>query len=110
MNKRIGIVLVMMVFATPWPVMALDPTSPYGAGASAPRRALTLESTLISESRRLAVINGGTYGVGDSIGRIRIKMIRRDHVVLERGGKTMILRLVPTDLRRTPRSNKGSGQ
>jgi MSHA biogenesis protein MshK len=77
----------------------VDPTRPaLGVGAvSAPADggALTLQSTLISPRRRVAVINGRSYTVGERVDGARILAIEPYAVRLDtaQGGRT--LRLLP---------------
>ena len=55
-----------------------------------------LESTLIAENRRSAVINGRTYRVGDAIGDAKLVAIESYEVLLEKGSKQIRLRLLPS--------------
>jgi len=75
----------------------IDPTRPYSAGAmsSQSRGGLVLQSTLVSPRRRLAVINGHAFSVGERIGGAKIVAIRSYEVILSRAGKQNTLRLVP---------------
>ena len=84
-----------------------DPTRPStqegGGGAavaSNPSARLTLESTIVSGERRLAIINGETLAVGASINGARIKGITPYKVELEEGGRLVTLKLVEGNLTR----------
>jgi hypothetical protein len=81
----------------------VDPTRPSyvgnaSAGVTGSRYADSgpaLQSTFVSTSRRLAVINGKSYAVGDRFGGAKIADIQPYEVVLERGGRETRLRLLP---------------
>lgn len=84
-----------------------DPTRPSRpAGAHGPGAAggklpqLRLESTVVSGHRRLAVINGKIFAVGDAIDGARIKLITPYLVMLEHHGRLVILKLVEANLTR----------
>lgn len=72
-----------------------DPTRPIGAARAAPAGGLALQSTLVSPSRRIAVINGRTVGVGERIGDAVVADIRPYEVVLDRNGRETRLRMLP---------------
>jgi|GEM_PF-7045076 len=55
--------------------------------------ALELQSILIGNGRRLALIDGEAYRVGDRVGPLTVQNIFRDRVVLRGEGGTRILRL-----------------
>lgn len=78
----------------------VDPTRPPGAaGAGADESgaptegSLRLRSILVGSGRRVAVIDGRAYRVGDAIGSLTVQNIYRDRVVLKGEGGTRILRL-----------------
>jgi hypothetical protein len=86
--------------------MLADPTRPVdavagGSGAGVGYGGPVLHSTLVSPYRKLAVIDGGTYGVGDRVAGGVISEIRPYEVVLRTGGREVHLRLIP-------RLNKGA--
>ena len=70
---------------------------------------LTLESTIVSGERRLAIINGKTLGVGALIEGARIKDIAPYQVRLERNGRIVTLKLVADNFIR-PRQQMGARQ
>ncbi|MHB8455918.1 MAG: hypothetical protein ACYDDO_14765 [Acidiferrobacterales bacterium] len=74
-----------------------DPTRPYGSAGEWSRghAGLVLQSTLVSPRRRLAVINGREFTVGEHVGGAEITAIRPYEVVLSRAGKQSSLRLLP---------------
>ncbi len=94
----IGVVAALMLLggrvsvAAPDAVL-VDPTQP--VGASAPRRGLVLESTMISPERRLAMINGRVLGLGGRINGAVVTSITPYTVTLRKGKRNIHLRLVP---------------
>jgi MSHA biogenesis protein MshK len=71
-----------------------DPTRPVMA-RQAPAGGLALQSTFISPSRRVAVINGRTLGLGERVGDAVIADIRPYEVVLNKNGRETRLRMLP---------------
>ncbi len=70
-----------------------------GEGGPAPE----LQSILIGDGRRLALIGGRSYRVGDSLGSLTVQNIFRDRVVLQGAGGTRILRLsTSSGMRKAP--------
>lgn len=93
------ILLVLLV-----PAMCLgaisDPTRPpdLGSGANpAPTKRIKeqwqLTSTIISPQRHIAIINGETVAVGDSINKAKVISIRERQVTLQRGNRVFTLTL-----------------
>lgn len=58
-----------------------------------------LSSILISPQRRIAVINGRSLQVGQSLAGARVLSIEADQVVLRQGDRTHILRLNSQNLK-----------
>jgi len=89
-----------------------DPTRPYTQAAPRPAARLgessklVLESTLVSPRRRLAVVNGHTLTVGDSIENVKITAITPYEVVADRNGHKLRLRLLPRDAASNKRLGK----
>ena len=54
-----------------------------------------LQSVLISPGRKLAVISGKTFRVGDLFGEARVADIKESEVVLRNGNSTQTLKLFP---------------
>ena len=107
----IGMVAALMLHGGRTSVAApdailVDPTQPMGA--SAPRRGLVLESTMISPERRLAMINGRVLGVGGRINGAVVTNIKPYAVTLRKGGRKIHLRLVPKITQ--PSRSKQQGQ
>ena len=67
-----------------------------------------LQSVLISEGRRSAIISGQNVKVGDKIGNARIIRINETEVVLKTGKSLQTLRLFPDVEKRTVVKNKRS--
>ena len=77
-----------------------DPTRPptgYRSGGvrSAESQPLRLESVLISEDRRSAIISGEQVALGEKIGRARLVEVSESEVVLLVGGVRRTLKLFP---------------
>lgn len=53
-----------------------------------------LQSTLVAEERRLAIINGRTVGPGDRVDGATVREVRRDGVTLEVDGRRIELRML----------------
>jgi MSHA biogenesis protein MshK len=75
------------------------PSNPWGIEKPAIAKSnqsshLTLDSTIISNERRLAIINGQTLGIGSLINGARIINITPYKVVLEENGHVVTLVLV----------------
>lgn len=74
-----------------------DPMRPYqrqpsgDSAVSGPTFDLT--AVLISESRRIAVVNGGLYREGDEIAGSRLTQIRPESIRLRRGGTELVVHL-----------------
>lgn len=73
-----------------------DPTRPAGMGASsAVSGRSALQTTIVSPGRSLAVINGRTIGVGDTVGDAVVLEIRPYEVVLKSRAGVKVMRMVP---------------
>jgi len=80
----------------------VDPTRPPSASSAAGTAqddapgGAQLQSVLISQRRRLAIISGNTVALGDSVGDAKVVRITETEVVLQRGSETEVLRLFPS--------------
>lgn len=108
----IGIGLTGLVTASGGSAAGLvDPTRPMGAMTSSSSRGYTrptgpvLQSTMVSAKRRVAVISGKTYMVGDKVRGAEIIEIHSYEVVLKRGKRISFLRLMPEITKDTTSSN-----
>lgn len=94
-----ALTLVLVLFCTaPLAQELSDPTRPKQArAASAQAQAETrvtrysLESTLVSDSRRIAVINGVSVAQGESVAGANVARIAGERVLLEINGTTRTL-------------------
>lgn len=82
-----------------------DPTRPSGYAAppdavAKSGDALRLESVLIAADRRVAVISGKTYRVGDSVNGSRLVAIYAEGVELVRDGNRVVLPLLKVKVRK----------
>ncbi len=102
--------LAIPVQVPPLPAAALqDPTRPTpGAlflSPSAPRPAAdtwVLNSTLVANDRRVAVINGTHVSEGESIGGARVLRIGKSDVLIQAPGRQLTLQLIPDTLKMRP--------
>lgn len=78
-----------------------DPTRPTSLAEPAAVRAVEsgprwrLQSTLVADTRRLAVINGKTVAQGERIDGALLREVRQEGVTLEVGDQRVELRVVP---------------
>lgn len=115
------IVIGLMLFATCAPCRAVvlgelpDPTRPLGERAATPRPtpipvqppANVLQSILIAPQRRLAMINGRMFSVGDHLGDAVVTEIQPYEVVLQRSGQEVRMRLLSRLNKQAVNRNKG---
>lgn len=99
---RTGLVcLMLMAIASTWAQGLPDPTRPPaamntgGEPVQAAPSAPVLQSILISQSRRQAIINGQTVKVGDSVGEAKVVKITDNEVVLRKGKGLQTLKVFP---------------
>jgi len=69
--------------------------APAGAAGSGLSGDQGLQAIILSQGRRLAVINGKVYKVGEQVGEARLLSISAGEVTLRDAGKTRVLKLVP---------------
>lgn len=98
MFKWMIAVLVSALMALPGQAESLrDPTEPpqptRAPQPAQPQLDLSLDSILISDNRRVAVINGQSASTGDSVDNARVRRIEADRVLVEINGTTRTLRL-----------------
>jgi len=105
MRKEVGLLLVLHASLVPLSLEAgelIDPTRPPLVGKARPsdggagsRRGWTLESTLVAERRRVALINGELVSEGDSVDGARVIEIRELDVVIGTPAGRRVLQLLP---------------
>lgn len=98
-----------------------DPTRPpasigWGGGASSAdagheveSRLTGLQSTIISRTRRAAIIDGKTVELGEMHGGARLIQVNEGSVVLQRAQTLQVLTLFP-DVRKSPSEKKSSNK
>lgn len=75
-----------------------DPTRPsgwHGGGGAVVNQGLTLQSTTVSATQRIAVINGQRLAVGDRVQGATVVEVQPFQVKLQRAGRDITLRLTP---------------
>jgi MSHA biogenesis protein MshK len=91
--------VAVLVASAPARAQLADPTRPPNAPTDSTPEAgpagTALQSVLISQGRRLAIINGNTVGVGGMVGEAKVVKITETEVVLDKGGETEVLKLFP---------------
>lgn len=110
-DRILGVVLLAGALCGPAAHADLtDPTRPPDyqppANSATAAQPWVLTSTLISPSRRLAVINGRVYAPGDVVGGARIMAIEPYAVRLSKAGRTFTLRLLPGKVKRPNDNDK----
>ena len=93
-----------------------DPTQPpaqasmsTASGAPALSGGPQLQSIIVSEGRKLALIDGGTYRVGDKIAAATVAAISGNEVTLRGPEGTKVLKLVPSLQKTTTKLKVESG-
>jgi MSHA biogenesis protein MshK len=84
------------------PTQPTDPALYFGSAKNSSNSGWSLQSILSSPGRRIAVINGARVKEGDRIGSARVVQIRDSHVLLNTGGRTLTLRLLPESIKVRP--------
>lgn len=72
-------------------------------------RATGLQSTIISRTRRAAIIDGQTVELGEMHGGARLIQVNEGSVVMQKAQTLQVLRLFP-DVRKSPSENKSSNK
>ena len=112
---RVMIFMAVAALAFPggaaWASELSDPTRPtplHGERRAAPQQPTwTLNSTLVSEDRRVAIINGRAVGVGDQINGARVVRVEQGAVWLEYQGNRFSRTLPSTTDVKSPGSQRG---
>jgi len=107
-NINLAFVLVLWaglsgdLYALNDPTQPTDPALYFGTGQAPNSGDWSLQSILSSPQRRIAIINGSRVREGDRIGSARVVRIRDSHVLLNTGGRTVTLRLLPQSIKVRP--------
>lgn len=102
-----GVILLGLLAAVPAMAEEVDdpmrpPQARQTTAATPQPPSWDLSSVLISERRRVAVINNQLVQVGDRVGGARVQRIEADRVILLRGEQSMTLTLrAGLDIRRS---------
>ena len=96
MHKCATYLLVLGLTLTSGPGLAderlRDPTRPYTAAeqraSTAPR--FVVNAIIVSDDRRVAIVNGRRVGVGSSLRGATVIAIEKDQLILEINGKRVI--------------------
>ena len=84
------------------PTQPTDPALYFGTAHDRKSTDWSLQSILSSPERRIAIINGARVREGDRIGSARVVRINESHVLLNTGGRTVKLRLLPQSIKGRP--------
>jgi len=107
-SRNLALVLVLWsglssnLYALNDPTQPTDPALYFGTGHDRKGTGWALQSILSSPQRRIAIINGERVREGDHIGSARVVHIRDSHVLLNNGGRTVTLRLLPQSIKVRP--------
>jgi hypothetical protein len=85
------------------PMRPFVPREPSSSG-EAREQGLNLTAVLVSEHRRIAVINGVFYREGDTVAGAVVTRIEREAVHFERRGQSLVVRLNSERTKLSPRS------
>ena len=72
-----------------------DPTRPYsvGTGTSYSAPSFRVNAIFVSETRRIAIVNGVRVGIGDEVNGATVTDIQKDHLMLEVNGRAVTAKL-----------------
>jgi MSHA biogenesis protein MshK len=107
----LAVLALLAVLAPAWAQGLTDPTRPPNAVADPAQDAgggTQLQSVLISQGRRRAIINGNMVALGDTVGEAKVVKITETEVVLQKGSETEVLKLYPA-VDKQP-AKRGSGK
>ena len=114
-NPIFACALLLAVSSTALAQTLRDPTRPPSASGQVREGELrvptgpVLQSVIVSGGRRLALIDGKTYTVGDKIGEAKLISISGSEVTLRESGGRKVLRLTP-DARKTTIAPQGESE
>jgi hypothetical protein len=114
-GARVGVLLACALWAGVGAAMD-DPTRPptgfYSSGATASAsgdEGPVLQSVLISESERLAIISGQLVAIGSKVAGGRLVKVSETEVVLQQGAARRTLKLYPGVDKREPGTQSAHG-
>lgn len=92
MNRVTPVILLFfMLTTTSFSAVTRDPTVPMNGGGNS---ALSLEGTFITKSKRMALIGGHYYVIGDNVGGGELVAILSDRVVIKKEDGMKVYQLV----------------
>ena len=104
--KKTVVIGTTLLLLSPWleagvaSAGMVDPTRPATFTRAKPvvraKAGLVLQSTLVSPSRQVVIINGRPYGLGARVNGAVITKIRSYEVTLSRNGRAIPLRFFPS--------------
>jgi MSHA biogenesis protein MshK len=97
----VTMLLSQQVHALHDPTQPTDPADYFGGGIRS-NSAWSLQSILSATDRRIAIINGTRVREGDLIGSAKVISINESTAVLNTGGQSFTLRLLPTSIKVSP--------
>lgn len=102
---NVGVATILCAFVAMAAPLRAELADPMRPGGHAPRSSVSaphwvLQSTLVSDSRRLAVVNGDIVRVGDRVAGARVLSIHSGEIWLERRGRRFRLGLTPTEVKK----------
>lgn len=114
-RQLVALALSCAFFLVPEALAELaDPTRPPGFGGAAaairPSAPLVVTSILVSSGRKIAVIDGRSVKVGDSIGGARVLEIAPDTVLVRTRTGTAELRLALPSVKKATPGDGGSAR
>ena len=106
------LLLALLAATTAFGQSLRDPTRPPSASESGREgefrasQGPVLQSVIVSRGRKLALIDGRTYTIGDKVGEAKLLAISGSEVILRGSGGNMVLKLTP-DAQKTAVVPKG---
>lgn len=95
------LLLALLATTTAFGQTLRDPTRPPSASESGregelrPSQGPVLQSVIVSRGRKLALIDGRAYTIGDKVGEAKLLAISGSEVVLRESGGNKVLKLTP---------------
>ena len=100
-KKRIKAVPLLLVLLSPLAQSLTDPTRPPGFGGAASKKVhFHLNSVLLSDERKVAIVNGQSVVEGDMVDGAKVLLIAKDLVKLDKAGELIVLKTKRASIRR----------